>query len=82
MEFTYGKIKSETLAEESGVAREVVRELGQIGISDRQRWLVMYYLALELENVEEMKAITSYIKEVKGNDLFINKIYGASEEEV
>lgn len=81
MEITYGKLNSEKLAEESRVAREIVKELGQIGINDRQRWLVIYYLSLEIENVDEMKALTSYIKEVKGRDIFVTKIYGAEEAE-
>lgn len=75
----YGQLESEKLAADSKVAHEVVREINQFGISDRQRWLIMYYLALELDNVDEMKNITGYIKETKGNDLFISKIYGANE---
>jgi len=75
----YGQLQSEKLAKESAVAHQIVREINLFGINDRQRWLVMYYLALELENVQEMKTLTSFVKEVKGDDLFISKLYGADE---
>ena len=53
--------------------------INQFCINDRQRWLVIHYLALELENVDEMKELTGFVKETKGSDLFISKIYGANE---
>ena len=76
----FGQLDSEKLAKDSQVARDIVREIGHFGVNDRQRWLVIYYLSMELENVDEMKALTSYVREVKGSDLFITKIYGAEEE--
>ena len=76
----YGQTSSDKLAEDSKVAREIVKELGHFGINDRQRWLVIYNLSLELENVEEMQAMTGYIKEVKGGDIFINRIYSGEED--
>lgn len=82
MDAVYGQTNSEKLAEESRVAREIVRELGQVGINDRQRWLVIYYLSLELEDVEEMKSLSSFVRETKGDSLFLTKIYGADEEGV
>ena len=72
---TFGQLESEKLANDSKISREIVREIGHFGINDRQRWLIIYSLALELENVEEMQAITGYIKEVKGGDLFISQVY-------
>ena len=77
----YGQLQSEKLANESQVARQIVREIDHFEISDRQRWLVIYYLSMELENVEEMKEMTGFIKELKGNDLFISKLYGGQDEE-
>jgi hypothetical protein len=75
----YGQLDSERLAADNKVAHEIVREINQFGINDRQRWLVIHYLALELENVDEMKELTGFVKETKGSDLFISKIYGANE---
>ena len=75
----YGQLESEKLAADNKVAHEIVREINHFGINDRQRWLVIYYLGLELENVDEMKELTGFVKEFKGKDLFISRIYGATE---
>lgn len=75
----YGQLESEKLAADSKVAHEIVREINQFGINDRQRWLIIHYLALEIENIDEMKELTGFVKEFKGKDLFISKIYASSE---
>lgn len=75
----YGQLNSEKLAEESKVAHQIVSEINNFQISDRQRWLIMYYLALESENVDEMKQITDFIKELKGDNLFISRVYGSEQ---
>jgi len=80
MSSVYGQLESEKLAKDSQIAREMIKEINQFGINDRQRWLLIYYLSLELENVEEMQAIASYIKEVKGSDIFLSKIYTKEED--
>jgi hypothetical protein len=72
----YGQAKSEKLAEESKIARQIVREIGNFGVNDRQRLLIMYYLGLELEKVEDMRSVTEFITKQVGEDLFI-----ASNEE-
>ena len=77
---TFGELSSEKLASESQIARQIVREIDHFGINDRQRWLIIYYLSLELENVDEMKEVSSFIKELKGNSLFISNLYGGPEE--
>ena len=76
----YGQLQSEKLVEESKVSHEIVREINHFQINDRQRWLVIYYLSLELENIDEMKELTSFIKELKGDSLFVSKLYGEEEE--
>ena len=76
----FGQLQSEKLAKESDLAHQIVREISHFGINERQRWLVIYYLSLELENVEDMKSMTSFIKEKKGEDLFISKIYGGDQD--
>ena len=76
----YGQLPSEKMAEDSKVAHEIVREVNNFGISDRQRWLIINYLAMELENISEMQALTGYISEVKGDNLFISKLYCAEEK--
>lgn len=80
MTTTFGQLDSEKLAKDSQTAREIVREIGQFGINDRQRWLIIYYLCMELENIEEMKEMTGFITDLKSKELFINKLYGTEEE--
>ncbi|NBW06495.1 MAG: hypothetical protein EBR82_00540 [Caulobacteraceae bacterium] len=79
-QFTYGELQSEKLTTESNIARQIVKEINTFGINDRQRWLIMYYLSLELETVEDMKELSSFIREKKGNSLFVTKIYGQEED--
>ena len=75
----YGQLNSEKLAEDSKTAHQIVSEINNFGISDRQRWLLIYYLAMELENVDELKEITSFIKELKGDQIFISKLFDENE---
>lgn len=79
---TYGQLNSETLASDSKIAHEVVKEINNFGINDRQRWLIIYYLSLELENVSEMQELCACIKEIKGNEIFISKLYDAESRKV
>lgn len=76
---TYGNLQSEKIALENTQARQIVREINQFEINDRQRWIIIHLLCLELENVEDMKAMTSLITARKGKDLFLSKIYGSDE---
>lgn len=59
----YGQTKAEKLAEENLVARKIVKEISQFGVSERQRCLIMYYLSLELENIERAQVISNFLKE-------------------
>lgn len=70
----YGKTSAEKLAEENEVARKIVKEINQFGISERQRYLVMYYLSLELEDIEKLRSISLFLKE-NCPDLTITGIY-------
>ena len=42
---------------------------------------MIYRLALELENVQDMKELSSFVKEKKGSEIFISKIYDLNKEE-
>lgn len=68
----YGKLNSELIAEQNLQCRQIVSEITNFGVSQRQIWYVMYLLALELENVEEMQTATDFIKEFKGKDIFLS----------
>ena len=68
----YGEFQSEKIAEENRIAREIVKEISNFGINERQRWLVIYQLALELENAGDLQEITSFIKDLKGSEIFLS----------
>lgn len=68
----YGESESEKRADENNVCRQMVREINNFGITQRQALLLIYLLASELENIEQMKSITSLVRELGGDDLFIS----------
>lgn len=67
----YGKTESEAAAEENLVARQIVREITNFGVSQRQMMLIVYLLAMELENVEHMRALTKVVRDLGGDGMFI-----------
>lgn len=68
----YGQAQSEKRAAENLICRQIVREISNFGITQRQSLLVMYLLASELENVEQMRAITKLVRELGGEELFLS----------
>jgi hypothetical protein len=59
---TYGQLSSEKIVNENMIVRDMVKEISNVGINERQRLFLIYLLALELENVELMKKLTSLVK--------------------
>ena len=70
----YGQTNADKLADENRVARQIVSEIANYGVTDRQRWLIMYYLSLELEDVEKMRETASFLKEINP-DIDMTNIY-------
>jgi hypothetical protein len=70
----YGTSNADKLAEENLIARKIVKEISEFGINERQRCLIMYYLSLELEDIEKAQNISSFLKECIP-DLTITGIY-------
>ncbi len=67
----YGQTDAEKLAEEKQIARQIVREVSNFGITQRQQLFIIYLLAMELENVEHMQELSAHIRELAGPDLFL-----------
>jgi len=67
----YGQAHAERQTDENNVCRQIVREINNFGITQRQTLLIIYLLASELENVEQMQAITRLVREVGGANLFL-----------
>jgi hypothetical protein len=74
MTTTFGQTKADKLAEESTVARKIVSEISNYGVTDRQRWLIIYYLAMELEDIEKVQEVCSFLKEINP-EISMSKIY-------
>lgn len=68
----YGQSSNEKRAEENRVCRQMLREITNFGITQRQQMFLIYLLATELENVEHMKAITSLVRDLGGSDVFLS----------
>jgi hypothetical protein len=66
----YGEMESEKLANEKQIARQIVKEINNFGINERQRWMIIHMLAMEMENMDDLRELTSFIKEYK-SDIFI-----------
>jgi hypothetical protein len=75
----FGSINSEKIAEENKIARQIVKEISQFGVTDRQRYSIMYYLSLELENIENVKKISVLIKE-SCPEVSLTTIYGVEQD--
>lgn len=67
----YGSTTSEDVAEKNLVCRQVVKNIIKFGIDERQKMLIIYLLALEIEDVEKMQTLTSVIKEIVGEEVFL-----------
>lgn len=67
----YGQSKTEKLAEENEICRQMLREINNFGISQRQTLTLIYLLASELENTEHMRAITRLVRELGNGELFL-----------
>lgn len=71
MATTYGKTGAEKDAEESAIAREIVREItSSVQVSQRQLLLIIHGLAMNLEKTEEMLQVTGAVRSLRG-DLFL-----------
>jgi hypothetical protein len=76
----YGKLSSEKFSEENEQCREIVKEIVNFGVSDRQKLFIVYLLSLELDNIEKMQNIASFIKECYANEMFLTEHYESENE--
>ena len=68
----YGEFDSEKAAEENDACRQIVKEINQFGVNERQRMFIIYLLGLELENLDHMRKVTQLARELgKEQDMFL-----------
>lgn len=70
---TYGQLNSEKLARENDDCRRIVKEILNVGLSQRQHMFLIYLLSLELENIEHVQCLSDVIKEIAGDQIFISR---------
>ena len=59
----YGTLNSERLANESTKARQIVSVINEFGVSNRERWLIIKNLALEVEEFDKMRELIGWLHE-------------------
>ncbi len=69
---TYGQLNSEKLARENEDCRRIVKEVLNVGLTQRQHMFLIYLLSLELENIEYVQTLADVIKEIAGDEIFIS----------
>lgn len=70
---TFGQLSSEKMAKENEDCRRIVKEVLNVGLSQRQQMFLIYLLSLELENIEHVKNLTDLIKEIAGDEIFVSR---------
>lgn len=63
----YGQIQAEKIASDIQVCRDIVKEIGDFGINDKQRITIINLLALELESNDLSRKIINIIKDSEDN---------------
>lgn len=69
----YGdSLNSEKLAEENQVCRAMIKQVMDYGVNQRQILMLIYLLGLELESVDNMRAVTALIKSIQTGVFLVN----------
>lgn len=68
----YGQVDSEKRAKENALCRQIVKEISDFGITDRQRLFIIYLLALELERHDHMHEVVCAVKNIENSQIFIS----------
>jgi poly-D-alanine transfer protein DltD len=71
MTMLYGSSKYEKFAVENEFCRQIVKEINNVGVTQRQMLMIVYLISLELEDVEKMQILTQTLRELGKDELFI-----------
>ena len=69
----YGKTKEEANAEKSIQCRQIVKEIIEFGVDEKQKLQLIKLIAMELESNHSMKKIVNTIGEIVENKVETNK---------
>jgi len=73
MQQVYGQLSSEKISKENEECRRIVKEILNVGLTQRQQMFLIYLLSLELENINHVKDLTDVIKEIAGDEIFLSR---------
>jgi hypothetical protein len=60
----FGELNTERLAAENLKCREIVREIVNFGVTERQLFVIIKLLAYELESVDAMRELVAHVDEL------------------
>lgn len=75
----YGKLKSETEAEDIVTARKIVKEIVNFGVSELQKLNIIMFLAQELEDNDRMLKLVEAVKSCNAKTLLVDNVNEESE---
>jgi hypothetical protein len=78
----FGKLQSDKVTQDRNTAYQIVKEINTFEINNNQRWMIIHLLALEIEDIDEMRELVACINELKGDKLFISKIFDSEDQKV
>ena len=67
----YGETNSDEKLKKIQLCREITKKIVDFGVDDDQILSIIKFLSYELENVEKMKLLTDFIKELDNDILFV-----------
>ena len=68
----YGIAENSDTMKESQAAREIVREIMEFGVSQKQLYYIIHDLALNLENRDDMKKFVDLTKDMMDGAVLIS----------
>lgn len=69
----YGETNNDEKLKKIKVCRDITKKIIDFGVNDDQILMIIKFLSYELENVEKMKLITDFIKELDSDIMFVGK---------
>jgi hypothetical protein len=69
----YGETNNDEKLKKIQVCRDITKKIIDFGVNDDQILMIIKFLSYELENVEKMKLITDFIKELDSDIMFVGK---------
>jgi hypothetical protein len=68
----FGQLNSEIVATENQTCRDIVKEILNFGVNQRQLLYIIRLIALELENLDDTREIIGLIDSLEKNDRLID----------